>query len=77
MRNRVIKLSLLAAVLVICAGTADAQAKRTAKKRPASTKKTTTKSTGKPTATVAGMLVAEVRSRTREGSSASQLHVSF
>ena len=52
MRNRIIKLSLLAAVLVICAGTADAQAKRTAKKRPVAGKgKTTTKT--KPAVTVA------------------------
>ena len=46
MRNRIIKLSLLAAVLVICAGTADAQAtkKRTSTKRTATKGKTTTKS---------------------------------
>src|SRR5882724_2911601 len=59
MRNRIIKLSLLAAVLVICAGTADAQAgpgakKRTSSKRTTSGKgKSTTKNAGKPTATVA------------------------
>jgi len=34
MRNRIIKLSLLAAVLVMCVSVADAQAKRPAKKRP-------------------------------------------
>jgi len=55
MRNRIIKLSLLAAVLVICAGTADAQAKRTSTKRT-TTKgkgKTTTKTTAKAQTTVA------------------------
>ncbi len=56
MRNRIIKLSLLAAVLVICVGTADAQTgpKRTVKKRTTSGKgKSTSKNAGKPTATVA------------------------
>jgi gliding motility associated protien GldN len=33
MKNRIIKLCLLATVLIICAGSADAQAKRSAKKR--------------------------------------------
>jgi len=55
MRNRIIKLSLLAAVLVICAGTADAQAKRTSTKRTTSKGKgkTTTKTTAKAQTTVA------------------------
>ncbi len=33
MKNRIIKLCLLAAVLVVCAGNADAQTKRSSKKR--------------------------------------------
>lgn len=44
MRNRIIKLSLLAAVLVMCVSVADAQAKRSAKKRPPAKKASTTKS---------------------------------
>lgn len=49
MRNRIIKLSLLAAVLVICAGTADAQTKkRTSTKRTATKGKTTNKAKNTP-----------------------------
>jgi gliding motility associated protien GldN len=52
MKNRIIKLCLLVTVLVICAGTADAQAKRSAKKRTTA-KKSTNKNAGNAAATVA------------------------
>jgi gliding motility associated protien GldN len=52
MKNRIIKLCLLAAVMVICGGTADAQAKRSAKKRTTA-KKSTNKNAGKASTTVA------------------------
>ena len=45
MKNRIIKLCLLAAVLVVCAGNADAQTKRSSKKRTTTkTRKSTNKS---------------------------------
>ena len=52
MKNRIIKLCLLACVLVICTGTADAQAKRSAKKRT-SAKKSTSKNANNAKATIA------------------------
>jgi gliding motility associated protien GldN len=52
MKNRIIKLCLLVTVLVICAGTADAQAKRSAKKRTTA-KRSTNKNAGNAAATVA------------------------
>ncbi len=52
MKNRIIKLCLLVTVLVMCAGTADAQAKRSAKKRTTA-KKSTNKNAGNASATVA------------------------
>ena len=55
MKNRIIKMCLLVAVLAICAGNADAQTnakKRTSKKRTTA-KKTTNKNAGKALATIA------------------------
>lgn len=53
MKNRIIKMCLLACVLVICTGTAaDAQQKRSAKKRTSS-KKSTSKNAGNAGSTVA------------------------
>jgi gliding motility associated protien GldN len=52
MKNRIIKLCLLAAVMVICAGTAEAQAKRSAKKRTTA-KKSTNKNAAGATVAVA------------------------
>lgn len=54
MKTRIIKLGMLAVILALGVSTANAQAKRTAKKRPTTTKgKTTSKNAGNATATVA------------------------
>jgi len=53
MKKHFIRLCLLATVFALATGTADAQAKRTAKKKPATTKKNTSKNKGGASTVVA------------------------